>query len=68
MYRLLTRVFFFLLLAALASLTAAWQYSKFRRGHGLALLSPDHGDTIILIEFVLMLGIALWVACKEKVD
>lgn len=68
MYRLLTRVFFFLILAVLASLIAAWQYSKFRNGHGWARLSPDHGDTIILIQFVLMLGIALWCACTEKVD
>jgi hypothetical protein len=68
MSRLIARATLFLILALLAGLIAAWQYSKFRHGHGIALIRPEHGDVFIFVVFVLMLGGALWAACTEKLD
>lgn len=68
MSRLIARAILFLILALLAALIAAWQYSKFRHGHGIAMISPEHGDVFILVVFLLMLGVALWAACTEKLD
>ena len=69
MQRLTARLTLFFVFALAASLSAGWQYLKFRDGHGIFyMLNREHGDICILAVFLLMLGIGLWVAWTEKVD